>query len=315
MTLWQLATPAVENSFYVDNFLGGANTVEEAAQLQDSLIAQLRKGCMELRKWSSNYEEIIQRLPRELREVPEAYDLDLVSHHVKTLGVRWNPITDMIDFSVSEPGELKATMREVLSETAKTFDPLGWVSPVIIKLKILLQECWVKTDSWGTVMNWDDPLPPHLASKWREVRATLTSLTSLQIPRCVVPAGATDIELHLFCDASEKAYAAAIYIKSGEEVRLFTAKTRVAPVKTVSLPRLELCAAVLGIKLLAALQSALDPLHLCVTALMCASIVSYLVFTGLDCPGGGVCLRHETYFRHYAVFPMKPIPPAATSWL
>ena len=239
-----VATPAVENYFYVDNYLGGTKTAEDAITLQDNLIGQLQKGCMELRKWSSNLPEVIKRLPREVREVPEAYDLDQKSHHVKTLGIKWNPLDDNFEFSVTKPDTLSLTKREVLSETSKMYDPLGVLAPVLIKMKMLIQRCWLLS------ADWDDELPHDISHQWQDAMDCLTSLESFRIPRCILRTGESAIELHVFCDASEKAYASAIYAKTPGHCQLLVAKTRVAPVNSISLPRLELCAALLGTRLL-----------------------------------------------------------------
>ncbi|GBN36873.1 hypothetical protein AVEN_270258-1 [Araneus ventricosus] len=131
----------------------------------------------------------------------------------------------------------------ILSSVSKIFDPLGWLVPFIIGAKILIQSIWTFQISW------DDPVPEEINKKWRVFRDQLHHPKSIRIPRRVLLPNATKIELHAFCDASEKAYTAVIYLKSINDssisVKLLTSKTRVAPLKTVSIPRLELCSAVL----------------------------------------------------------------------
>ena len=142
------------------------------------------------------------------------------------------------------------TKRTLLSDVSKLFDPSGWLGPVIIRYKGLLQKLWILG------IDWDSELPFDIKEEWLSARTSLKQLEGFHIPRCVLPDGEIeDFQLHLFTDASEKAYSANVYsrIKSKDgsvSTRLLVAKTCVAPVKTVSLPRLELCGAQLGTKLM-----------------------------------------------------------------
>ena len=194
-------------------------------------------------------------LPKLLRAAPEAYDIDRHDHSIKTLGVQWNPIDDCLLFNIAATSDSSVTKRLILQEKARIFDPLGWLAPAIFKLKCLIQHCWLQP------LGWDDEVPEPILSEWSQGRESLLELEQLRIGRCILSKDCSSIELHVFGDASEKAYAAAVYIKSGSQTRLLTAKTRVAPVKTVSLPRLELCGAVLGARLLVAVKTALIPLN------------------------------------------------------
>ena len=129
------------------------------------------------------------------------------------------------------------------------FDPLGWLAPVIIIYKTLIQQ-------WTTSTKWEQGLPSHVIDRWCQLRNQLPLLKDLQIPMCSLsPQECVNFLLHLFTDASEEAYAAATHSRMVDiartvSVHLLVSKTRVAPVKTVSLPRLELCAALLGTQLL-----------------------------------------------------------------
>ena len=140
-------------------------------------------------------------------------------------------------------GKSKFTKREVLSQIAKLFEPAGWLAPCIVIAKMLMQQIWLEK------LDWDDLLSDYLFQKWFTFQKDFPNIRVIQSPRWVqfVPNG--DIQFHCFCDASEKAFAAAIYIRirvaDSIHTHLLTAKSKVAPVKTVSLPRLELCGAVL----------------------------------------------------------------------
>ena len=134
--------------------------------------------------------------------------------------------------------------RMLVSDIAKTFDVLGWFSPAIIKVKILLQRVWERN------VGWDDVVPQHIREKWLQWRLELKLLSTKIIPKCYFPKDSqvSDMELHGFCDASEAAYAAVVYVQTIDQQRkvhvsLALAKTRVAPIKRLSIPRLELCGA------------------------------------------------------------------------
>ncbi|XP_035232872.1 uncharacterized protein LOC118204681, partial [Stegodyphus dumicola] len=138
----------------------------------------------------------------------------------------------------------------------ESFDPLVLLGPVIAKAKIFLQRLWVLK------LNWDDYLPDKEAKEWQRFFSELPQICKLEINRCILVAEAIVIELHGFCDASELAYGAVVYCKSisqyGEVViSLVTSKSKVSPVKQVTIPRLELCAAVLLAKLMTRVISAL----------------------------------------------------------
>lgn len=148
----------------------------------------------------------------------------------------------MYSFSVkSAPVEEgPVTKRAILSRTAQLFDPLGWLAPVVVRAKIQLQSTWLLG------VDWDTPLPDRETESWRNFVAEFPLLARVRVPRWLPHEGG-DIELHGFADASERAYAAVVYLRTLQSecslVSLIAAKTRVAPLKPVSLPRLELCAA------------------------------------------------------------------------
>ena len=134
---------------------------------------------------------------------------------------------------------------------------MGWLAPVVIKAKILLQ------DLWKTTGGWDDPVPADIATTWHQVHQQLKSLEEIRIPRFALQLNSVKFQLHVFSDASEKAYAAVVYIRCsdhhGSTINLLASKTRVAPIKTKtqSLPKLELCGALLDTTLLSTVKQSL----------------------------------------------------------
>lgn len=170
----------------------------------------------------------------------------MLSESVKTLGIRWSPVTDTFIFKVNlPPTGPRTTKRKLLSEVAKLFDPLGWLAPIVIQCKMLYQKLWIAS------LDWDDLLPSDLESVWQRQRHQLNDINEIKIPRWLCSnLTKNSTELHGFCDASTLAYGAAVYTRILQAdgtyiVRLITAKSKVAPVKTVSIPRLELCGAVM----------------------------------------------------------------------
>lgn len=161
------------------------------------------------------------------------------------LGLKWNPISDVFNMSIKEfPQNPVTTKRILLSEIASLYDPLGWIAPVIIKTKQLLQE------TWPLQLKWDDVLPDNITNEWNKVKRELKIIENISIPRWVHTTRETKSYLIGFCDASEQAYAAAIYVKTINNrnevnVSLLIAKSKVAPLKQLTIPKLELCGALL----------------------------------------------------------------------
>ena len=168
---------------------------------------------------------------------------------MKALGVSWNPRTDTINFQVKLSEKEIYTKRSILSNISRLFDPLGLASVVTIKARIALQGIW-KMKKFG----WDDPLPKEMQSNWRKLFAEIANLNTVQFPRCLQPPCVHGSpELHVFADASIFAYGAAAYpvwpTSTGREVRLVSAKARVAPLRQTTIPRLELMAALIATRL------------------------------------------------------------------
>ena len=176
----------------------------------------------------------------------------------KTLGLRWNASIDAFFFKPAPTPDFSVvTKRSVLSQIAKLFDPVGWLAPKVIVAKILMQQIWKD----GT--DWDECLKPMTFNRWLEFVDDYPYIERINIPRWVNFNPQCEVQLHAFCDASEKAYAATLYSKvqkpSGDFVtHLLAAKTKVAPIKVQTLPRLELCGATLLAKMEFSLRKELN---------------------------------------------------------
>ena len=178
------------------------------------------------------------------------HDFYLSQHLMKTLGVQWIASEDNFQFKspdISSKSEI--SKRTVLKRIASIFDPIGFAAPYVIRGKMLLQEIWISG------CDWDEPLETELQSKIRCWLNEMPLLDNLRLPRCLQFTQDVDFStIQTFVDAPTEAYGAVLYIRhvlKNEEVitRFVTAKARVAPLKAISIPRLELTAAVLGLRL------------------------------------------------------------------
>lgn len=232
------AAQVVREDFYVDDCFTGADTSEEASQLCHDMDSLLKKGGFELCKWASNDRAVIEIVTcaEEIVELDEQED-------TKVLGLRWITSTDELTFRVvqMEVPE-RPSKRQVLSTIAKLYDPNGYLAPVIITAKIIMQ------DLWRLEINWDESIPSELCKRWSDFYSSLEQLRVVKVPRWLGTQRESRIQLHGFADASSKAYGAVIYTRITNEdgtgrCQLLVSKSRVAPTSVVSIPRLELAAA------------------------------------------------------------------------
>ncbi|XP_062712285.1 uncharacterized protein LOC115269273 [Aedes albopictus] len=256
-TVYPEAAQRIVLDMYVDDFMSGAKNIDEARQMKVQVCEILRSAGFNLRKWTTNRPDLLsdneytEQVPVEIKlaEQPEA---------VKALGIQWLPKDDVFSFKVSLSVDSVNTKRQLLSDSSRLFDPYGWLFPVMVKIKILFQQLWLSDVSW------DDPLPASVEVPWKDIKEGLHLLEQIRVPRYMVSFGGK-VQLHGFSDASEMAYGAVIYSRARHDagnifVNLVAAKTRVAPIKQVSLPRLELSAAALLAELMQRVTQALSHL-------------------------------------------------------
>ena len=258
---YPLAARVAQDSLYVDDALTGAETIQETITLREQLQDLFSRGCFQLRKWNSSAPQVLESIPPTLREAEEILSIsDSGTGIAKTLGIQWDTKSDSFLLSTSGCKQLKmVTKRLLLSDVARVFDALGWFSPATISMKILLQRLW------ELKIGWDDQVPSHILGKWEVWRSELPLLTTKHLERCYYLKEDTleYTELHGFSDASEEAYAAVAYMKSvytsgRSHVSIIMAKTKVAPLKRQSIPRLELCGALMLSRLLQHIKEVLQ---------------------------------------------------------
>ncbi|XP_058817192.1 uncharacterized protein LOC131680498 [Topomyia yanbarensis] len=252
----EAASLAVAEDFYMDDFLSGADSVENARRLKHEVQNLMAKGGFQLRKWSSNAPEALEDLPAKATDGPSMFYFEK-EPKVKTLGVAWETDVDRFCIEVRDvKNNEQWTKRKIFSAIAQLYDPLGLVSPVIAWAKIHMQRLWLAS------VDWDDPVPDDVSARWEEFYVQLPELRSFKVSRYLFQPETENIQFHVFCDASEVGYGACIYARSTgkdghNKATLIISKSRVAPLKRLTLPRLELCAALLGAKLYARVSAAL----------------------------------------------------------
>ncbi|XP_050338255.1 uncharacterized protein LOC126764636 [Bactrocera neohumeralis] len=255
-----VASNILRKCMYVDDVLAGGHSVEAAIKARNEIKTALESAGFPLRKWTANCGRILQGLPKDHLLNKEFLDFEDTSD-VKALGIRWNAHTDFFYFKTKPILSPESyTKRAILSDIAKLFDPLGWLAPIIVTAKMIMQHIWLE----GT--QWDEFVSPTTLDRWHTFMDNHRYINNIKIPRWVHFSPTDDVSIHGFCDASEKAYAATVYlrVRTSNEVfvSLLLAKTRVAPVKTISLPRLELCGAVLLAETVESVVNNLELTHL-----------------------------------------------------
>ncbi|XP_054091719.1 uncharacterized protein LOC128923482 [Zeugodacus cucurbitae] len=224
----------IKNDFYMDDLMTGGHTIQDCKELREKLMQTLQCAGFHLRKWLSNNPEIIDEYTQVANEIIQIEETD----SVKTLGLQWEPKRDLFKFKAATQLIEKITKRTILSQLAKIFDPLGWLAPVTIVGRCFKQKLWSAGGSW------DEPLNKELEEEWLKFAKQLDALDEITIPRWIGTNSNTKLELHAFGDASDKAYAAVIYAKVGQQVTLLLAKSKVNPIKNrKTIPKLELCSA------------------------------------------------------------------------
>lgn len=240
---------SIKRDFYVDDYLSGGNTEESVIQTCKEVISTLSSAQFNLRKFKSNSNYIIQQITNEKCDT-NILNLSKTNPTVsaKTLGVCWQCDLDTLSFSININLRDKVTKRHILSVISQIFDPLGLVGPSIIEAKLIMQKLWMSK------LEWDDEVPTDIKQAWLSFSSTLKYLNSIQIPRWVLYNNYIKAELHTFSDASERAYGACVYARvvcddGSVHTSLIASKNKVAPLKPTTMPRLELCAALIAARL------------------------------------------------------------------
>ena len=243
----------VKENLYVDDCLKSLDSEDETIVMVKQLTDILAKGGFRLTKWISNSRRVIESVPPDER-AKGIKNLDLDQEELpveRALGVHWDTEHDLLRMKIkSKQGS--QTRRGLLSVICSVYDPLGFVCPYVLRAKLLFQnECRIVGKSW------DDPLEAQTQEYWAKWLDELPLLNEFAVERCLVPSNFGEISechLHHFSDASKDAYGSVSYARfvnvAGEvHCGFLMEKSRLAPLKTMTIPRLELSAAVVAVNM------------------------------------------------------------------
>ena len=249
------AALAVQQNFYMDDLLVSVQSESEAFNLSKQLVTMLKLGGFNLTKFVSNIHEFANELNSTNNDAVEPVK-DISNESSDTshvLGLKWEYKHDTLKVrrGISSRDWTKPiTQRIVLSVVSAVFDPIGLIIPYTIKARLLLKEIWRLN-----CQRWDDLLPEDISHRFLEWCSALPKLEQFSIQRSFFPGIPEDIELHVFGDSSAEVFCAVAYLRgkiagaTHTNVSFVFAKARVAPMKTLSVPKLELQAALLAARL------------------------------------------------------------------
>lgn len=251
--LQQYNTPLscnIQANLYVDNIISGCITEQQAIQYFGEARSIMSCAGFNLRAWASNCES--------LNRMAQDNKIASSSRLTNVLGLQWNTTTDQLFIApkkIHMADKQLTTKRQVLKDASKLFDPLGIASPVSVCAKLFMQKLW------QLHINWDEPLSVNNTEEWSAIISDIQHLSKLTIERQFFKTGfpSIDVKLHVFADASTRAYGAVAYLTNNNDVSFVMAKNRVAPLKNLTLPKLELMAAVVASRVA---RFVIDALHL-----------------------------------------------------
>ena len=239
------------SNFYVDDLLTSTNTPEEASELVTGLTDNLSRYGIKLHKFASNHPQALSNVPSDyltpcMKRLPEE------SGDHSALGINWDPVQDTLSLSLNLP-QKEYTRRGVLSVIGSLYDPMGYISPIILEGRLFQREALTNPSDNTTTSLWDQPLPEELYGRWDSWRKSLHGLDKLILPRCLYPVDITPVKHHIcaFADASEAAMGYALYLltldSAGKKhLGFICGNSRIAPKNSNTIPRMELNAAVLA---------------------------------------------------------------------
>ena len=251
------AAGSVWNNFYMDDYLESFATSEEATERCQDLVTLLKRGGFKLTKFVSNF-NLPPGLPPLQDQSPGPPEICELSSHV--LGLKWNQHSDTlivssgVNRSVTEP----VTQRLVLSRVASVFDPIGLVAPYTIKARLMLKEVWRLHGQ-----QWDEVLSEELTEEFLHWSKALPELSTLELRRCNFGEPVESLELHVFVDSSKEVFGAVAFLRARQksdgstQLAFVIGKGRNAPVKSLTIPKLELQAALLASRLKRHVEAAL----------------------------------------------------------
>lgn len=259
-------TRSIHKQHYVDDYLDSCDTEEEAMKRIADVIYVHAQAGFEMVKWITNSTKVLLSIPENIRSESQN-NVEIGSEGIeRVLGLFWNPRTDDFKFTLSfkkipleiSDGVKKPTKREVLRLVMSIFDPFGFLAPLVVRGRLIMQ------DIWKTSIDWDTKITDDIFLTWTKWLMDLKTLTPISIPRCYFSnvKYVHNVQLHMFCDASDKAYATVAFIRFQDDEHILTAfiasKYKVAPLKQQTIPKLELQGAVLACRVAKSISMELE---------------------------------------------------------
>lgn len=246
------ATQTVLKNFYVDDCLKSVATEDKAVALARELMTLCASGGFHLTKWVSNSRALLSSIPDHERAA-EVKDLDLEHDELpveRALGMQWCTSSDSFRFKIHLPDK-PCTRRGILSVVSSVYDPMGFLAPLLLPIKLILRDlCQEKK-------GWDEEIHEKECRTWMKWLTDLDKLSELRLNRCFKPPafGPTKAaQIHNFSDASRDGYGVVSYLlltndRGEKHVSFLMGKSRVAPLKQITIPRMELTAAMIAVKI------------------------------------------------------------------
>ena len=247
-----ITVDTVVKDFYVDDCLKSLEEEQQAIRLVKQVQELTSRGGFRLTKWVSNSRAVMETIDKDDQgKQLKALDLNFEALPTeRALGVCWNVESDCFEYKIVLRDK-PLSRRGLLSIVSSIYDPMGFVCPFVLRAKKVIQNLT------QAKLGWDEPLPEKELSLWLDWKEELPNLETLQISRCVRPQDfgpVTSVQLHHFADASEIAYGAVTYMRLEDGAGnvhccILMAKSRLAPIKKMTIPRLELAAATVSVTL------------------------------------------------------------------
>ncbi|GBL93301.1 hypothetical protein AVEN_130832-1 [Araneus ventricosus] len=242
----------LQKALYVDNCVTSVSDNNELNEFIVQSTNVLAEANMNLRMWCWG--------PFEVTNQDVTCNVNIeqdVNPVIPVLGLKWDRTDDTLVITPKLEAKLESpTKRKILSLTQGIFDPLGFLAPSLLPAKLLVQQ------AWATKSDWDTPLPTDIQTKYMQWLDELKELSKIKIPRRLGYGSPDHWTLHVFCDASLDAYAAVIFLRSDNQgeiiLRFVGSKSRVSPLKRLTILRLELLACLLGARFAKYIVEALD---------------------------------------------------------
>lgn len=274
----QEISQTIMKNFYVDDCLKSVDSEDRLIDVASKVKALCLEGGFKLTKFVSNSKRLLKSL-EEIDRGKAVMKLDLCYDSLpmeKVLGLSWDVVSDTLSVAVNNMVR-PSTKRGLLATIGAMYDPLGMIAPFLLQGRMILQNlCKLH-------IGWDDELPEDERKNWEAWKSSVPKLYNVFVKRCIKPPGClvNSYQLHHFADASERGYACVSYLRvqSGEEVQcaFVFGKAHVSPLKSVTIPRLELTASAYAVKVHNLISQALDlPIHKAVFWTDSTTVLKYI---------------------------------------